>query len=461
MPKVSIIVPIYNAEKYVERCIQSILKQTYRDFELLLMDDGSKDSSGEICDRAAAEDSRIRVIHKENSGVSDTRNQALKLATGVYVQFLDADDWITENTTELFVRTMEQGDADMVISDFYRVNGENVARKGAIDKDGLLTIKEFTGELITRPADFYYGVLWNKFFRRSILKEFNILMDENISWCEDFIFILEYLKHCSNVYVLKVPTYYYVKTEGSLVSQGMSVKKTVKTKQLVFKYYSAYCMEIFGKEEYERRSLQVYQYFIDMARDGMILPAVFPTTKKLGEEREGISAAASRGEGKFFSLYRERKLQDRLFEIVGVRNGLLAEEIKLLYFLSDGIEELTVEEVEDILNMTYGKLNSALWKLRSEGLITVRSRSGEIDSILKWFTKEDEEAENEDLGKAKLKKAMRAYIPTKYAAHILNEVLFMMNDLDQIQYEGFTEEERVLFEKLEERRQYNIQRALH
>ncbi len=460
MPKVSIIVPIYNAEKVVDRCIQSILKQTYQDFELLLMDDGSRDSSGEICDRAAEEDSRVRVIHKENSGVSDTRNQALKLATGEYIQFLDADDWITENATELFVRTMEQNDVDMVISDFYRVNGENVAKKGAIEKDGLMTLKEFTGELITRPADFYYGVLWNKFFKRSVLEEYDIHMDENISWCEDFIFNLEYFKHCKNVFVLKVPLYYYVKTEGSLVSQGMSVKNTVMTKQLVFKYYSAYCLEVFGQEEYEKRRLTVYRYFVDTARDGMMLPSVFPTTKKLGEEREGISEAVSQGEGKFFALYRERKLQDKLFEIVGVRNSLQADEVKLLYFLSEENEDLTEDEVIGIMNMTTLKLNSALSKLRGEGLITVKSKSLELESLLKWFTKDEDEAETEEVRRSRVRKAMRSYIPTEEADPILNEVLFMMNDFEQIQFEGFTDEERELFERLEQKRESNIKKAL-
>ena len=93
-PKVSIIVPVYNAQEYLKRCVDSILSQDYRDFELLLMDDGSKDASSEICDAYAQQDDRVRVIHKENSGVSDTRNQALELARGTFLQFLDSDDWI-------------------------------------------------------------------------------------------------------------------------------------------------------------------------------------------------------------------------------------------------------------------------------------------------------------------------------------------------------------------------------
>ena len=94
-PTVSIIVPIYNAEKYLNRCVDSILNQEYTDFELILVNDGSKDASPQICDEYAKEDARVRVIHKENTGVSDTRNIAIGHAAGKYLQFLDSDDWIT------------------------------------------------------------------------------------------------------------------------------------------------------------------------------------------------------------------------------------------------------------------------------------------------------------------------------------------------------------------------------
>lgn len=114
-PMVSIIVPVYNAQQYIRRCVDSILNQEYTDFELLLIDDGSTDSSGEICDEYAQKDTRIRVVHKENSGVSDSRNLALDYATGKYIQFLDSDDWITPDATRLLVRSAEEYHCDMVI----------------------------------------------------------------------------------------------------------------------------------------------------------------------------------------------------------------------------------------------------------------------------------------------------------------------------------------------------------
>ena len=117
-------------KNYLQRCIDSILHQEYTDYELFLVDDGSTDGSGDICDAYAAADARITVIHKENTGVSDSRNLAISQARGTYLQFLDSDDWITPDATKLFVRAATEHDCDLVIADFYRVVGERVSHKG-------------------------------------------------------------------------------------------------------------------------------------------------------------------------------------------------------------------------------------------------------------------------------------------------------------------------------------------
>ena len=117
-PMVTIIVPIYNAEKTLHRCIDSVLCQEYSDFELLLVNDGSSDSSGDICREYAQKDSRIQLIDKPNTGVSASRNLAISMARGTYLQFLDSDDWITPNATRLLVEAAQKYQCDMVISDF-------------------------------------------------------------------------------------------------------------------------------------------------------------------------------------------------------------------------------------------------------------------------------------------------------------------------------------------------------
>lgn len=131
-----------------------------------MVDDGSSDSSALICDGYAAADQRVRVMHRDHSGVSEARNAALAEAKGTWIQFADSDDWLTSDATGRFVSAAKASQCDMVISDFFRVAGERFSHKGDIDQAGLLTRKEFADCMMENPADFYYGVLWNKLYRR-------------------------------------------------------------------------------------------------------------------------------------------------------------------------------------------------------------------------------------------------------------------------------------------------------
>ena len=119
MPKISVIVPVYKAEKYIRRCVDSILAQTFTDFELLLVDDGSPDNSGAICDEYAARDSRVKVFHKENGGVSSARQMGLDNSLGEYVIHADPDDWVEPDMLQELYSEAQQSGADMVICDFY------------------------------------------------------------------------------------------------------------------------------------------------------------------------------------------------------------------------------------------------------------------------------------------------------------------------------------------------------
>ena len=331
-PAVSIIVPVYNAEGALRRCIESILRQSCADFELLLVDDGSRDSSGAICDEYAAKDARVRVFHKENGGVSAARNLALDHAQGKYIQFLDSDDWVVPDATLLFLRAAEEHEADMVISDFYRVVGERVSVKGDIEEDRVLSRTEYAEHMMANPADFYYGVLWNKLYRRDILCAHRIRMDEDISWCEDFLFNLEYIRCAQRFYALNVPLYYYVKTKGSLASQ-ISISKTVRMKLSMFEYYNRLYQEIFDEEEYEKHRLKVYRFLLDAAGDG----AVPPLSLKLGAERVQVEPQTLSEEGILADAYRDRKLLERCVENAAMEQGLsIREALVLLALGKDG-----------------------------------------------------------------------------------------------------------------------------
>lgn len=368
-PTVSIIVPVYNAESTIARCIESILNQDYTDFELLLVDDGSQDSSGSICDNYASLDSRVHVIHKENSGVSDSRNLALDTACGTYLQFLDSDDWITPNATGLLVQSAERYHCDLVISDFYRVVGERVSHKGDIEDDCVMTREEFASHMIENPADFYYGVLWNKLFRREIVEAYHLRMDSDISWCEDFMFNLEYIRHADVFYALQVPIYYYVKTKGSLASQGMNITKTIKMKLMVFEYYNNFYKHVLDEEDYEKNRLQVYRFLVDAATDGAVPPSILPGSKRLGEERSPISTEAVEEEGFLMDEYRSRKLLDYYLEPVAIKNDLTLDETRLLLYLSQPHHSSTRRELADFANISSRSLTIFPKNTESGGIL--------------------------------------------------------------------------------------------
>ena len=142
-PVGSSIVPVYNAERTLNRCIDSVLHQEYKNVELILINDGSTDQSGEICRTYAAEDPRVRLIAKGNTGVSDSRNRGLEAAGGEYIQFLDSDDWITPDATRLLVGCAQRSQCDLVVADFYRVVGDKLAHKGSIQENAILTLQEY------------------------------------------------------------------------------------------------------------------------------------------------------------------------------------------------------------------------------------------------------------------------------------------------------------------------------
>lgn len=370
-PTVSIIVPVYNAERTVRRCIESILSQEYSDFELLLVNDGSTDHSGAICEEYAARDSRVQVFHKENTGVSATRNLALDRAAGTYLQFLDSDDWITPDATKSLVRAMECGPCDMVVSDFYRVVGDRLSQKGHIDEDGLLTREEYAAHMMENPADFYYGVLWNKLYRRSIVEAHHLRMNTEITWCEDFMFNLEYIRWAKAFRAIQIPIYYYVKTKGSLASQSLSISQAVKMKRLVFSDYHQFYKTVLDEEEYEKCRLRVYGFLLDAAGDGSVPPAILPSSQKLGNERTRVSPYVLDGEGVLYHAFLERKLLDRCLETAALKNDLTLSDAKLLLALWEMHFQPTRREAADFAGLPRSTFSLSLQKLTARGFLKI------------------------------------------------------------------------------------------
>ena len=170
MSEVSIIVPVYQVEKYIRQCIESILAQTFTDFELILVDDGSKDNSGRICDEYAEKDKRVKVIHKENGGLSDARNKGLDQAEGKYFMFVDSDDYIAPDMAECLYRNIIKNGADIAVCNFYCVSENGETEFSTENKAEVLSGKEI---FYNRKNERNYGfwtVAWNKLYKSETFK---------------------------------------------------------------------------------------------------------------------------------------------------------------------------------------------------------------------------------------------------------------------------------------------------
>ena len=460
-PMVSIIVPVYNAEQYLRRCVDSILNQEYTDFELFLVNDGSTDSSGDICEEYGGKDTRVIVIQKKNTGVSDSRNQALDRARGKYLQFLDSDDWITPDATRLFVRAAEEYGCDMVISDFYRVVGERLSPKGDIEEEGVLTQEEFAAHMMENPADFYYGVLWNKLYRRDLVEEHNLRMDTDINWCEDFMFNLEYIRYARVFYALHAPIYYYVKRKGSLASQGINISKTVKMKLNVFEYYNNFYKHVLEEEDYEKNRLQVYRFFIDAAGDGTVPPSIMPGSKKLGYERTFVNTKILQAEGPAGDAYRKRKLLEHYLEPVALKGDLKVSDVRLLLCLCEKHVWDSRRELADFAGISRTNLASGLQRLNMKGFLKIEEVKEPKPTRKSKTTKETQsKAAEMPEAKRKERKTKIAVTVLPAADAVMKELAMAQRDYDEARFAGFTEEELIKYADLSEKIKENTRRVL-
>lgn len=205
IPKVSIIVPIYNTEKYLEKCINSILKQSFSDFELLLVDDGSTDNSGKICDVYASMDKRIITFHKENGGVSSARNVGLKHAKGEWITFVDSDDEIAVNYLECLYTTDE---VDFVVADTELPDGTTLMPDPKPVTE-ILEINSHQAYLETQFSKMYFWIMASKLFKKRIIHENTLLFNSKLRISEDSCFIFQYLQYAKNIKFILCPIYFY------------------------------------------------------------------------------------------------------------------------------------------------------------------------------------------------------------------------------------------------------------
>ncbi len=279
LPAIGVVIPCYKAEHTLRQTVESVLQGAPDNLQLVLVEDGSPDGTGALCDALAAQDPRVTALHQPNGGASAARNAGLDTlcrSGAEWVLFVDADDTIQPYATEMLVARAEESGADLVIAHYNRITpprprSEASARPERPTKvqtfgfllEGAMTKEEFAAGLMQEPASFYYGVMWNKLYRADIVHAHDdIICAEDMDWSEDLYFNLSYIRYAEKFYALSTPIYNYYNTPGSAVHTVLNPVNIVSTRATLFAYYKELYENLGLYEEYKP---QIYKYLVAVA----------------------------------------------------------------------------------------------------------------------------------------------------------------------------------------------------
>lgn len=228
---ISIVIPIYNAEKYLHRCLDSILCQTYNDFEIILIDDGSNDESYKICTTYSQKDNRIKLYHKENGGVSSARNLGLEHINGEWITFIDADDWIAETYLENLIRYTKDDKYDLIFSYATVVHNDYIVKEKYYCKE---LCSDNIYKMFTENDAIWHTSPWSKLYKYSIIKEHKIQFQNGIHLGEDAIFLFQYIIHCNWIYITNHTDYQYnFDSENSLTKRIFNLESEYRGYEII------------------------------------------------------------------------------------------------------------------------------------------------------------------------------------------------------------------------------------
>lgn len=258
-PLISIIIPAYNAEKYLTSCLSSIEQQTYQNFEVIIIDDGSNDFTGDICDAFATKDTRFKVIHQKNLGVSIARNKGIKKARGEYIAFIDSDDKITPEYLSSF------GLKNDIEIQGHVIYENNIQRSVIYPKR---KVQEDVAKVFCLGP--FNSAVWGKIFKTSIIKDNKIVFPVNLCFSEDTIFLLQYIKHCKTLAVFDAAEYIYIKHSGSLTDKKYPINDMMlKEKMIIDAYKQLFPESKFQKGFLREVSLSIiskYYFYYDLSK---------------------------------------------------------------------------------------------------------------------------------------------------------------------------------------------------
>lgn len=241
-PLVSVIIPVYNAAHTLRRCVDSLFQQDYANIEIILVNDGSKDGSLEVCRVIESIDPRVKVFTQENGGCSAARNTALSHATGDYYCFMDADDTMVRGALKKMLTAIHNN--DLLIAHFNFVMGKTSSKRGLFDQNTTLNDRNFMRLMVKQPGTFYYSALWNKLYRGDIIRDNELTFDGRLTWGEDFAFNMSYYRYVSSVRYLPTAVYNYNKASSGICVRALAnVGYSCRIKWYMYGYFKALCVE--------------------------------------------------------------------------------------------------------------------------------------------------------------------------------------------------------------------------
>ena len=214
-PMVSVVIPAYNVTKTLQRLLECLLNQTWQNLQIILVDDGSEDGTVLMAREAAEKDPRLTVVTQGNLGISYARNAGLALCEGKYIRFIDADDTLPLDSIERMVRRAEKDGSELVIGGYDQYFGERRSFHNLAGRDDTVPCDDTMRHLCDHANSYFYGVLWNKLFLREIAEKQNCRFQENLTWGEDFAFVMDYLAGVSRVSFMKDSLYDYRRSANS------------------------------------------------------------------------------------------------------------------------------------------------------------------------------------------------------------------------------------------------------
>ncbi len=274
--KISIIVPIYNVDKYLKRCLDSIINQTYKNIEILLIDDGSPDDCGAICDEYAKKDKRIKVIHKKNGGLSDARNYGIEASRGDYIMFIDSDDYISKNMCKILLKNALENNADIVTCNFkeiYLNNIEKVNKQSQRERINVVSNIEAIYKYFIKN-DLDMNVVWNKIYKRNLFFGENKIRFPVGKLHEDDFTVYKFYYYSNKIVIISDVLYYYFRRENSITG-NFSEKNLLDKISAVLEQYN------FIKDKEINLRYMIQARIIDNYKNFLCIKEELSTKKKI------------------------------------------------------------------------------------------------------------------------------------------------------------------------------------